>query len=343
MKPTTRRLAWRAAATASVAMLLPLGFSLNSYADDSSATAEPGASALPKHALTGYWHNFDNGSTVLRLSDVPAEYDLTAVAFAEADASNPGAVTFGIDPDVSDQLGGYTADDFKADVEALHANGQQVVISVGGERGNVIVDDPAKAANFADSVYALMQEYGFDGVDIDLEHGINPEHMETALRQLSSQAGSDLVVSMAPQTLDMQSPTSSYFQLALNIQDILTVVNTQFYNSGSMNGCDGQVYSQGTVEFLVALACIQLEEGLRPDQVGLGLPATPSAAGGGHVDPSVVNAALDCLATGDNCGSFTPPNTYPEIRGAMTWSVNWDATNGYNFADTVGSHLDTLP
>jgi chitinase len=82
---------------------------------------------------------------------------------------------------------------------------------------------------------------------------------------------------------------------------------------------------------------------LRPDQVGLGLPASSQAAGKGYVAPSVVNAALDCLATGTNCGTFIPPTTYPTIRGVMDWSINWDASNSYNFADTVGPHLSTLP
>ncbi|GAA2716219.1 cellulose binding domain-containing protein [Micromonospora olivasterospora] len=143
---------------------------------------------------------------------------------------------------------------------------------------------------------------------------------------------------------DMQNPATSYFRLALDIRDILTVVNTQFYNSGAMLGCDNNAaYSQGTVNFIVALACIQLESGLRPDQVGLGLPAGPGAAGGGVVAPSVVNAALDCLAKGTNCGSFRPPRTYPSLRGAMTWSVNWDVSNGNSFARTVRPHLATLP
>jgi chitinase len=57
----------------------------------------------------------------------------------------------------------------------------------------------------------------------------------------------------------------------------------------------------------------------------------------------VVNQALDCLARGTNCGSFKPPHTYPDIRGAMTWSVNWDKVAGNSFSDTVGPHLDTLP
>ncbi len=121
------------------------------------------------------------------------------------------------------------------------------------------------------------------------------------------------------------------------------MINTQYYNSGTMNGCDGNVYAEGTENFLTALACTELEGGLSPSQVGLGLPASSSAAGSGYVSPSVVNDALDCLATQQNCGSFVPPTTWPGIRGVMTWSINWDASNGYNFAATVAPYPETLP
>ena len=57
----------------------------------------------------------------------------------------------------------------------------------------------------------------------------------------------------------------------------------------------------------------------------------------------MVNQALDCLARGTNCGTFRPPRTYPGIRGAMTWSINWDVANGNGFARTVKPHLATLP
>ncbi|WP_143229436.1 chitinase [Actinophytocola xanthii] len=298
---------------------------------------------LPRHFLTGYWHNFVNPAAELRLSAVPSEYDLVAVAFAEA-TSTQGQVDFGVDPELSTALGGYTDAQFKADVAALKSRGKKVILSVGGEAGRVVVADATAAANFAASVRSIMAEYGFDGVDIDLENGLNPTYMAQALRALRDQVGPSLIITMAPQTIDMQSTSGSYFALALSVRDILTVVHTQFYNSGSMLGCDqAQAYTQGTVNFLTALACIQLENGLRPDQVALGLPAGPGAAGGGVVAPSVVNDALDCLARGTRCGSFRPPRTYPGIRGAMTWSINWDVTNGGAFANTVGPHLDTLP
>ncbi|KOV75837.1 chitinase [Streptomyces sp. NRRL WC-3723] len=298
-----------------------------------------GGGSLPKHAVTGYWQNFNNGATVQRLSDVPSSYDIIAVAFADA-TSTPGAVSFSLD---SAGLNGYTVDQFKADIKAKQAAGKKVIISVGGEKGSVSVNDATSAGNFANSVYSLMQTYGFDGVDIDLENGLNATYMTQALRSLSSKAGSSLIITMAPQTIDMQSTSNAYFQTALNIKDILTVVNTQYYNSGSMLGCDGKVYSQGTVDFLTALACIQLEGGLSPSQVGLGVPASTRAAGSGYVSPTVVNNALDCLTAATNCGTFKPSKTYPTLRGAMTWSTNWDATAGNAWSNTVGPHVHALP
>nr|WP_245770188.1 glycoside hydrolase family 18 protein [Streptomyces radiopugnans] len=293
---------------------------------------------VPKHALTGYWQNFDNGARVQKLREVQDQYDIIAVSFADSTAS-AGEITFNLDP----ALGYSSVQEFKNDIAAKQAAGKKVIISVGGEKGNVIVNDSASAARFADSAHRLMQEYGFDGVDIDLEHGINSTWLTQALRSLSAKAGPSMVLTMAPQTIDMQSTSTEYFKLALNVKDILTVVNMQYYNSGSMLGCDGKVYSQGSVDFLTALACIQLEGGLDPSQVGLGTPASTRGAGSGYVDPSVVNAALDCLARGTRCGSFKPARTYPGIRGAMTWSTNWDALNGNRWSDTVGPHVHALP
>ncbi|MYT73667.1 MULTISPECIES: glycoside hydrolase family 18 protein [unclassified Streptomyces] len=298
----------------------------------------PGGGTVPKHALTGYWQNFNNGATVQKLRDVSSQYDIIAVSFADA-TTTPGQITFNLDPAV-----GYaSAADFKADIAAKHTAGKSVILSVGGEKGSISVNSDASATAFANSAYALMQEYGFDGVDIDLENGLNSTYMTKALRALAAKAGSKFVLTMAPQTIDMQSTSGEYFKTALNVKDILTVVNMQYYNSGSMLGCDGKVYSQGSVDFLTALACIQLEGGLDPSQVGLGVPASTRGAGSGYVDPSVVNNALDCLARGTGCGSFKPGKTYPGLRGAMTWSTNWDATAGSAWSNSVGPKVHSLP
>ncbi|MEV8399789.1 chitinase [Streptomyces niveus] len=299
---------------------------------------DPGGPAVPRHALTGYWQNFNNGATVQKLRDVQAQYDIIAVAFADSTAT-PGQIVFNL----SSALGYSGVAEFKSDIAAKKAAGKSVIISVGGELGNVTINSDASATAFANSAYALMQEYGFNGIDIDLEHGINSAYMTKALRQLSAKAGSGMVLTMAPQTIDMQNTGTEYFKTALAVKDILTVVNMQHYNSGSMLGCDGQVYSQGSVDFLTALACIQLEGGLDPSQVGIGVPASTRGAGSGYVSPTIVNNALSCLTRGTNCGNFKPSKTYPSLRGAMTWSTNWDATAGNAWSNAVGPHVHALP
>jgi chitinase len=301
-----------------------------------------GGCPLPAHVLEGYWQDFTNGAKPLTLAEVPTSYNVVAVAFGNA-TTTPGQVSFSIDSGLSSALGGYSQQQFISDVSALHSRCQKVVLSVGGQNGAITVDDSASAANFATSVYSIIQQYGFDGVDIDLENGVNATYMAQALEELSQDVGSKLIITMAPQTIDVQSTGDDYLALALNIKNILTIMNTQYYNSGSMNGCDGNVYSEGTENFLTALACIQLQSGLSAKQIGLGLPASPSAAGSGYVSPGVVNNALECLAARSSCGSYVPSSAWPAIGGAMTWSINWDASNGYAFADSVAPTLAHLP
>jgi chitinase len=314
-----------------------------------TTSTPPASGSLPEHILVGYWQDFDNGAAVQTLASVPTTYNLIEVAFASADGALDGGITFSVDSGLAAAIpGGYTAAQFTSDIQTLHGQGRFVLLSVGGQNGSFALTSASMAANFANSAYALMRQYGFDGIDIDMENVItsaNYTYVETALRQLSSMAGSKLIVTMAPQTIDMlpSFPTlDNYLQIARDLGSIITMVNTQYYNSGSMPGLNGVNYSEGSVDFITSQADAVLQY-LSPGQVGLGLPASPSAAGGGYVSPTVVNAALDCLTQGINCGSYTPVGKYPSLRGAMDWSTNWDASNGNNFSNTVAPHLAALP
>ena len=64
------------------------------------------------------------------------------------------------------------------------------------------------------------------------------------------------------------------------------------------------------------------------------------AAGGGYTDTATVKAAIDYLrGDGTQPGSYTliNPTGYPDLRGMMTWSINWDAISNcgasYEYAD----------
>ncbi|MDR0270446.1 fibronectin type III domain-containing protein [Paenibacillus sp.] len=302
-----------------------------------------GGGQLPKHVLTGYWQNFINGSSNLKLSDVPSQYDIIVLAFADMDPAKPGGVTFNVDSSLSNALGGYTNANLISDIQAKHAQGKKVIISVGGEKGNVNLGSASpNVANFVDSMYNIITTYGLDGIDIDLENGMNVANLTSAVKQLQQRVGSGFILTMAPQTIDMQSASTSYMQLYNNLKDITTVINVQYYNSGCMLGRDGKCYSQGTVDFLTALSDLSLQW-VAPSQLAIGVPAGSAAAGGGYVSPTVVNNALGCLANGTGCGSYKPVAQYPDFRGAMTWSINWDKMGNYNFANTVKPFLVSLP
>lgn len=302
----------------------------------------PDDSPLPGRILTGYWQNFDNGAPCLKLADVPKEYNIICISFAEA-TKTAGEITFQLDKQLSTVLGGYSVSDFKQDITDAHKKGQKVVLSIGGEVGNVTINSPESAKAFSDSAYAMMKEYGFDGIDIDLEHGIDVANLSNSLHTLAAKVGPGFILTMAPQTMDIYTYDATYLKLGRACSDILTIMNTQYYNSGGMPGYGGAVYNQGTVGFLTSLAVTQLESGLRPDQVGLGLPATTRAAGGGYQDPANVATALESLVYGTKADGFTPPKAYNNVRGAMTWSINWDASNDYKFAKTMSACFAKLP
>ena len=197
----------------------------------------------------------------------------------------------------------------------------------------------------------MIEEYGFEGVDIDFEGSAvsGTDYIAEALRKVQSHFGDDFIITMAPETLYFQDTnpngtavTSAYYRLAYKIRDILTICYPQFYNTGGMNGYNGFNAQVGNADFLTSLATLLLENGLRADQVALGLPSTPKAASSGYVSTDVISTAVTSLVNGTSSGSFTAPKAYPTFRGVMTWSINWDATNDYAWAKSMDSLMDSL-
>src|SRR5699024_11355526 len=106
------------AGTAATA-LLPTGALVGALQTTPDARAEVVTDAQTQQDgqwLTGYWHNFDNGSTVMPLADVPSEYNLIAVAFADNHPELPGGITFDL---ASDELDGYTEQEIRDDIAKI--------------------------------------------------------------------------------------------------------------------------------------------------------------------------------------------------------------------------------
>ena len=275
---------------------------------------------------------------------------MICVSFANS-STTPGKVTFELDKDLSNALGGYTKAQFIQDIKNAKAKGQHVIISVGGAEGTTYITNEEAANQFATSLISIIEEYGFEGVDIDFEGGAvsGTDYIAEALRTVRNHFGEDFIITMAPETYYFQDTnpngtmaTSAYYRLAYKIRDILTICYPQFYNSGAMNGYNGFNAQVGTADFLTSLSTLLLENGLRADQVALGLPSTSKAASSGYVSTDIISTAVKALVNGTSSGKFTAPKAYPTLRGVMTWSINWDATNNYTWAKSMSSLMDSL-
>ncbi|MCF3962470.1 chitinase, partial [Streptomyces fuscigenes] len=187
----------------------------------------------------------------------------------------------------------------------------------------------------------------------------------SALKTLKAKYGSGFTLTMAPETFFVQlghqfyGPGASgaqdpragaYLPVIYALRDDLTLLTVQDYNSGPIMGLDNQYHTMGGADFPIAMTDMLLTgftvagdaskvfPALRPDQVAIGLPASVNA-GGGYIAPAAVTQTLDCLTKKTECGGYTPHGTWPDLRGLMAWSVNWDVFGGNAFADTFDAYF----
>ncbi|MEZ4755324.1 MAG: chitinase [Flavobacteriales bacterium] len=320
--------------------------------------------------LVGYWHNWNDGNApYLELSQVDPRYTIIEVSFAVPAAGSTSDMVF-----APAETAPAT---FIADVAALQAQGKKVLISIGGANATVHLDSDADRDQFVNSMLGILDTYGFDGIDIDLEGAsvaisggtiANPTdariiRLIDAVNSIADQYeitnGVPMMLTMAPETAYVQGGMSAYggiwgayLPIIDALRDRLDILQVQLYNSGSMYGIDGGIYTQGTADFIVSqtealLQGFQTNGGffapLPPEKVAIGLPACPLAAGGGYVSPAVLEQAVDYLrGTGPQPGSYQRVTTYPTLRGLMTWSINWDAESTCAAADEYAQAFEDI-
>ncbi|QXJ19758.1 carbohydrate binding domain-containing protein [Actinomadura graeca] len=342
--------------------------------------ADPG---LPKHALIGYLHaSFANGSGYIKMADVPAAWDVINLSFGEPTSVTSGDIRFNRCP-VSECPNVESDADFIAAIRAKQAQGKKVLISIGGQNGQVQLTTAGARDAFVRSVGEIIDRYGLDGLDVDFEgHSLylnsgdtdfrNPTtpvivNLISALKTLKAKYGEKFVLTMAPETFFVQvghqfyggnggadNRTGSYLPVIHAMRDALTVLHVQDYNSGPVMGLDGVYHTMGGAEFHIAMTDMvkagfpvantgHTFPGLRPDQIAFGVPAAVSA-GNGHTSPAQVQQAVTCLAKGQGCGSYTlRGGTSPALRGLMTWSINWDRYFNWEFMKAHEPFLKALP
>ncbi|MCG7588139.1 Ig-like domain-containing protein [Photobacterium sp. OFAV2-7] len=322
-----------------------------------------------KHKLIGYWHNFVNGAGCpMRLRDISPAWDVIDIAFADNDRNSDGTVHFNLYAgDIHSACPALSPEHFKQDVRDLRAQGKVIVLSLGGAEGTITLNTDADEVNFVNSLTQIMKEWGFDGLDIDLESGSNLLHgtqiqarLPRALKQIEANTGGNMYLTMAPEHPYVQGGMiaysgiwGAYIPVIDQLRDMLNLLHVQLYNNGGLaNPYMPGAAPEGSVDMMVASAKMLVEgfeladgtmfQPLRDDQVAIGLPSGPSSANSGQAPIQNIVSALDCLTVGTSCGTVVPAKLYPNFGGVMTWSINWDKHDGYNFSGPVGDKLKAM-
>ena len=339
----------------------------------------PPGGGLPAHVLVGYLHaSFGNGSGYLPIAQVPAAWNVIDLAFADSagngnivfnrcSAANcPGAES---DADFLAGIRAQQAAGKKVLISIGGANGE-VQLTSAQSATNFVTSVSAIIDRWGlDGVDIDFenQSLSLNAGDTDFRNPTTPVivNLISALQQLKARYGAKFVLTMAPETFFVQLGFQFYGPGPNNAQDpragaflpvifalrnSLTLLTVQDYNSGPIMGLDNQFHTMGGADFHIAMTDLLLTgfpvagkttamfPALSPAQVAIGVPANVNA-GNGWVPDATLDQALDCLTKGTNCGSYTTHGVHPDLRGLMTWSINWDHFNGYDFQHNFTSYF----
>ena len=282
--------------------------------------------------VVGYWHNWCGGAgyqggtaPCVKLDQVNPQYNVVDVSFMKVYGSDP-IPTFKLDPAI-----GMSESQFIEQIAELNRQGRAVLLALGGADAHIELRKGQEQA-FADEIIRLVETYGFDGLDIDLEQAAitaadNQTVIPAALRLVKDHyraQGKNFLITMAPE-FPYLTANGLYTPYLRALEGYYDWINPQFYNQGGdgiwIDGIGWIAQNNDALkeEFIYYIAD-SLINGTRGyykiphDKLVFGIPTNIDAAATGYVkNPQDLFDAFNKLK-----------NQGQPLRGVMTWSINWD-------------------
>ncbi len=301
------------------------------------------AQTMPYPALVGYWENWNT----LFFANVNSAYNVIIVAFP---GNSDGKYTMTLDQWSIGPYANIAA--FKSAIATAQGQGKKVLISLGGATIPIKLDSTYHKTNFINSVGKLLTDYGFDGIDLDLETSsmnfsnikmtgnsdVALNNMISAVQQIlanyQTAKGKRCLLTMAPEVAYVQGGyglTGTYSGAMLPIVEALKTnidfLQVQLYNTGqNIKALNGSSYTDnGSADFIIAMTEMVLQgftTGKLSGGQGVfsGLPESkvivglPACASGGNFSTGVVTTTVAKQAINYLRGVGSKPGTYTLIK-----------------------------
>ena len=246
-------------------------------------------------------------------------------------------------------------------IRSAHENGANVLLSVGGwsyndtPLENVFMEataDDVRLQRLVESILAMCEAYGFDGVDMDWEHprvdGTSARQYEALMLALSERLHAQGRLLTAAVLSGATADGNVYYDAAAHSNAVLNALD--FINVMAYDGGDGERHS--SYQFAVDCGRYWKEtRGLPAHKVVLGLPfyARPSWA-----DYGAILAAVPEASAGDHVlyngmeVYYNGPDTIAKktryareaLGGVMIWELTQDTSDKENsLLRAIGSVL----
>jgi Glycosyl hydrolases family 18 len=269
---------------------------------------------LPAKIVAGYWQRWQ-GPNVAEITANAPEYNLEYAAVAQSAGAGTGAVSF-----FPDFAGAAL---FKTDMAASKNKGTRWLLTVGGGGdGGIKLLNEIEASQMVNSVIPIIDEYGFQGLDFDLESGQagwNTSSMKSVALQLQAHYGAGFIISAAPRPYE-----DWYRDWAVAMGPALDLFGYQFYDFPETND----------TAFLRSYIKMRVDEAVR-----LGIPASKLMIGcitypnysGGH---NTVEVYRDIFKENEQM--------HPDLRGVYVWETSLDKLDNWHFAHVMGHSVRGL-
>ncbi|HTV53636.1 MAG TPA: glycosyl hydrolase family 18 protein [Terriglobia bacterium] len=337
------------------------------------ARFSPTASPLPEthahsgHELIGYWVGYSPVKTI-PLKDVSPQWDVVIVAFAPPAKGSTSLMEFRTPA-------GYTEEQFKAEIRQLQDKGKKVLISLGGGGQVVTLNTTEDLGKFVGSVSAIVQQYAFNGIDLDFETPslmLDPGdtnfrkpttpsivHLIVAMRRLRQRFGPKFMIAEVPEGPQVPAGMEvyagqfgSFLPVIYGTRNILSFVDVQNYNTPPLEGLDGNYYMPETADYYVSMTEMLLEgfavarnpkqffPPLSPEKVAVGFLVGRSPI---HAMEASVRYLVEGKTYPGREYQLRRPDGYRDFDGVMFWNIQADWRDNYRMSNSVGPLLHGFP